>query len=293
MSASASRTISPSSLSRTRSTPWVLGWCGPMLSSIHSASGSCSGPIGSWAMSVLTTDGVGLQPFEFLIAEDHRLPKRDVILAQRKPLPGRWHEDAPQVGVPVERDAEQVPGLAFVPVRRGPDRSQTGHVGIGHRRGGLETDPGLVGQRAHLQAGGEGGAAGWHVGRRRMEEVVEPLLNLEVPRDVDQRAGFDYHAEVASEVRALLQRRFEALADPLHERTRGVHTHLARLNAGATTQPSGGTLDQRFTADLALELDDGVQQGLRTRGTAREVNVDGDDLVHALDDRVAVEHPGG
>ena len=109
----------------------------------------------------------------------------------------------------------------------------------------------------------------------------------------DLSVVIDYHAEVASEVRALLQRRFEALADPLHERTRGVHTHLARLNAGATTQPSGGTLDQRFTADLALELDDGVQQGLRTRGTARQVNVDGDDLVHALDDRVVVEHPGG
>src|SRR5437764_1362263 len=76
----------------------------------------------------------------------------------------------------------------------------------------------------------------------------------------DLSVVIDYHAEVASEVRALLQRRFEALADPLHERTRGVHTHLARLNAGATTQPSGGPPDQPFTADPPLHLDDGVQR---------------------------------
>src|ERR1700694_3292374 len=103
MSASASRTISPSSLSRTRSTPWVLGWCGPMLSPLHSVAGSCSGPNGigsvpgpdsSCAMRVSATDGVGLQPFEFLIAEDHRLAEGNVILAQRKSLPGLRHQDA-------------------------------------------------------------------------------------------------------------------------------------------------------------------------------------------------------
>src|SRR5438128_7484504 len=111
-----------------------------MLSSIHSVSGSCSGPIGSWAMSVLTTDGVGLQPFEFLIAEDHRLPKRDVILAQRETLPALWHEDAPQVRVTVEGDAEEVPGLAFVPVGGRPDRRQARQLGCRQTGGGVARD---------------------------------------------------------------------------------------------------------------------------------------------------------
>src|SRR5207237_10906974 len=180
MSASASRTISPSSLSRTRSTPWVLGWCGPMLSSIHSASGSCSGPIGSWAISVLTTDGVGLQPFEFLIAEDHRLPKGDVILAQREPLPALWHEDAPQVGMTVEGDAEEVPGLAFVPVGGRPDRRQARHMGVRHARGGLDPDPGLVAPRATLPYDCAGGLARRPGDRRRIVKLGESLTRLEI-----------------------------------------------------------------------------------------------------------------
>src|SRR5437660_5933532 len=205
MSASASRTISPSSLSRTRNTPCVLGWCGPMLSSIHSVSGSCSGPIGSWAMSVLTTDGVGLQPFEFLIAEDHRLPKGDVILAQRETLPALWHEDAPQVRVTVEGDAEEVPGLAFVPVGGRPDRRQARHMGVGHARGDLDPDPGLVGQRANLPDDREAGVASRPVDRRRIEKVVESLLGLEIASHLDQRTGLEHDAEVAAEVGALLQ----------------------------------------------------------------------------------------
>src|SRR5438128_7152798 len=122
MSGSASRTTSPSSFSRTRSTPCVLGCWGPMLSSIHSASGSCSGPKASWVtrVSVSATDGVGLQPFEFLVAEDDRLPEGDVVLAQREPFPGFRHQDAAQVGVAVEADTVQVSGLTFVLGGGGP-----------------------------------------------------------------------------------------------------------------------------------------------------------------------------
>src|SRR3982074_2173381 len=98
MSGSASRTTSPSSFSRTRSTPCVLGCCGPMLSSIQSVGGSCSGPdvscgvpgpngacagqgpSGSSTTRVSATDGVGLQPFELLVAEDDWLAEGDVVL---------------------------------------------------------------------------------------------------------------------------------------------------------------------------------------------------------------------
>src|SRR5436853_6840175 len=101
MSGSASRTISPSSFSRTRSTPCVLGCCGPMLSSTQSVGGSCSGPNvscagpgpngscdgpgpnGSCTTRVSATDRVGPQPFKLLVAEDDRLAGGDVILPQR------------------------------------------------------------------------------------------------------------------------------------------------------------------------------------------------------------------
>src|SRR2546430_11404463 len=149
MSGPASRTISPSSFSRTRSTPCVLGCWGPMLSSIQSVGGSCSGPNGScsgpgpngsWAgpgpngscaTRVSATDRVGLQPFKLLVAEDDRLAEGDVILPQRMALPALRHQQPAQVRMAVELDAEQVPGLSFVPVRRRPDIRQGRHVRLG------------------------------------------------------------------------------------------------------------------------------------------------------------------
>src|SRR2546425_4469846 len=138
-----------------------------MLSSIHSVSGSCSGPYGCWTTSLLTTDGVGLQPFEFLITENHRLAEGDVVLAQGEAFPGFRHQDAAQVGVAVEPDAEQVPGLALVPVRSGPDRREAGDVWIRHGGGVLVPDPRLDSQQADVPYDGEAGAAGRPMERRR------------------------------------------------------------------------------------------------------------------------------
>src|SRR4029077_13708815 len=113
MSASASRTTSPSSFSRTRRTPCVLGCCGPMLSSIQSVGGSCSGPNSSWAgpgpngscaRRLSATDRVGLQPFKLLVAEDDGLAEGDVILTQGMAFPGLGHQHPEQVGVAVELD---------------------------------------------------------------------------------------------------------------------------------------------------------------------------------------------
>src|SRR5438445_11524867 len=113
MSGSASRTISPSSFSRTRSTPCVLGCWGPMLSSIQSVGGSCSGPNGSCAgpgpngscagpgpngscaTRVSATDRIGLQSFQVLVAEDDRLAEGDVILPQWEAFPSSGHHQPP------------------------------------------------------------------------------------------------------------------------------------------------------------------------------------------------------
>src|SRR5260370_26483819 len=142
MSGSASRTTSPSSFSRTRRTACVLGCCGPMLSSIQSVGGSCSGPKGSWAgpgpngscagpgpngsssTRVSATDRVGLQPFKLLVAEDDRLAEGDVVLPERMALPGLGHQQPAHGGIAVERDAKHGPGPAFVPVPGRPDLGQ-------------------------------------------------------------------------------------------------------------------------------------------------------------------------
>src|SRR5467141_104528 len=52
-----------------------------------------------------------------------------------------------------------------------------------------------------------------------------------------------------------------------------------------------GTLEGTFfVVDLFLELEDGVEQRLRPRRAARDVNIDGNDLIAALDDSVIVEN---
>src|SRR5258708_37478871 len=53
---------------------------------------------------------------------------------------------------------------------------------------------------------------------------------------------------------------------------------------------SGRPLDQRLAADLALQPDDGIDEGFRSRSATRPIDVNRNDLVLALDDRIVVEH---
>ena len=48
---------------------------------------------------------------------------------------------------------------------------------------------------------------------------------------------------------------------------------------------------QRHLLDLVVQLEDRVQQHLRTRRASGQVDVHRNDVVNALDDRVVVEHP--
>src|SRR6476659_10471710 len=102
MITSASTTFSPSSRSTTRSTPCVLGCCGPMLITSSSVSniGPCCG-VGLLNVSLLPSLAQ-LQPVERVL-EQH-LPRsfERVVLALRVPLPLVGHQDAAQVGVPGE-----------------------------------------------------------------------------------------------------------------------------------------------------------------------------------------------
>src|SRR5688500_17749870 len=58
-------------------------------------------------------------------------------------------------------------------------------------------------------------------------------------------------------------------------------------------QLRGPLAAQRLVHDLGVDLEDRVHEHLGARRAAREVHVDGDDVVHALDDGVVVEHPSG
>src|SRR6266849_9182591 len=183
-----------------------------MLSSIQSVGGSCSGPNGSWAgpgpngscagpngsctTRVSATDRVGLQPFKLLVAEDDGLAEGDVILPQRMAFPGLGHQQPAQIGVAVELDPEQVPGLTLVPVRGRPDLGQARYVRLGHRGRRLDPDARLVRQGAHLPHDGEPGVTGRPVYGGGVQEVIEALLIAQVAGDVYDRTRIHDDAQV-------------------------------------------------------------------------------------------------
>src|SRR3954454_145305 len=126
-----SRTISPSSVVRRRSTPCVAGWCGPML---IVRSSSCSAPIGSIvterSRSLYGTLSASVNVPGFwrsvIPARQLRLVERvdDGLPAHREVAPLRValvvlrHQDAAHVRVALEDHAEHVVDLALVEVGR-------------------------------------------------------------------------------------------------------------------------------------------------------------------------------
>src|SRR6266545_8412676 len=118
-------TVSPSSSSMMRSTPWVDGCCGPMLMIMVCSSAGTSGGFCDSASEMRSTEsasrssacstGIG-HPLEL-----HRDGADRVVLAQRVPLPLLGHEDAGHVGVAVEADAEHVEHLALQDLGAGVD----------------------------------------------------------------------------------------------------------------------------------------------------------------------------
>src|SRR5215218_3526305 len=102
----ADRTVSPSSSSTSRSTPWVLGCCGPMLTVIVSVR------ISGIDLSIFT-GGSGSAPGQtileqarpkFFFGDLHgfgrvrlHLDLDRIVLAQRIPLPVLGHQQAPRI----------------------------------------------------------------------------------------------------------------------------------------------------------------------------------------------------
>src|SRR6185503_12034798 len=109
MTTSASTTFSPSSRSTTRSTPCVLGCCGPMLitSSFVSNMAPRTVPGVSSAFPVLLNVRLlallaQLQPILRVFHQQLAGAFERIVLSLRKALPILRHQDAPAVGVPGE-----------------------------------------------------------------------------------------------------------------------------------------------------------------------------------------------
>src|SRR5918997_5569927 len=122
------RTVSPSSVVSSRSTPCVAGWCGPML---IVRSSSCSSPIGSivtersrsrygtWSGSVIVPGSSVIPARQLRLVEgvDDRLAAHGEVAPLRVALVVLRHQDAAHVGVALEDHAEHVEHLALLEVR--------------------------------------------------------------------------------------------------------------------------------------------------------------------------------
>src|SRR5262245_58087795 len=155
--------LSPSSRRLNLMVPCDAGCDGPIWISISSVAGSdsrkrdgVSAP-GAFAMrSDSAPRGPGVHDRVALGHE--RLALRDgVVPAQRVADELRVHEDASQIRVAVEADAEHVPGLALGPDRALPEAGSRGddRVVLGDR--GLDADAVVESERVelvdHLEAG--------------------------------------------------------------------------------------------------------------------------------------------
>src|SRR5689334_17082065 len=124
--------ISPSDCTMKRSTPCVDGWCGPMLRSISSSISlvNTTSVMGYLSCSSARPTGARLgSSFGRRLADLEKLERvgprrRDavvlvffaVVLAQRVSLPVVGKKEPPQIGVPLEQNAEQIVALALLPV---------------------------------------------------------------------------------------------------------------------------------------------------------------------------------
>src|SRR4051794_7735882 len=95
--------VSPSISSRTRNTPWVLGCCGPMLTTNCCAFSVMAGLSDRLVLLWRRRD-------QALAAGQVELPVIEVpeVLAQRPAWKAIPHEDAPRVGMALEGDAEHI-----------------------------------------------------------------------------------------------------------------------------------------------------------------------------------------
>ena len=188
----------------------------------HQAEGAVHGRVGRTDVDghplehlVAVVREVELRLVDLVLGEDPAL-RRVVVLAQRMPLEGLVGEQAPQVRMPVEAEAEHVVGLALEPVEPLPEPGHRGEhdVVLAHR---------------HLQP--QARAALDRV------EVVDRLEALLAVGKVDA-AEVEHHVELR--LRVLLQLAGDVEEDVLaDDPDRLVQTLLRQDAAGRELRPDG------------------------------------------------------
>src|SRR6266487_6094346 len=141
---SASTTFSPSSRSTTRSTPCVLGCCGPMFSTSSLVSNIAPRTVPGESRALLNVCLIPclaqLEPVERVFHQQLAGALERVVLSLRKALPVLRHQDPPAIRVSGEVHAEQIPHLALEPVGRRPHRGgRRNRLVLGHPD--LDADP--------------------------------------------------------------------------------------------------------------------------------------------------------
>src|SRR4030066_31131 len=136
-------TTSPSSSNSRRSTPWVLGCCGPMLSSIVSPSSArpetrclssstvasiCVRPIGCPFGSLPRVRLAAVDLVEVEGELDLFIALR-LVLPQRMSHPVVGHQNPAQIRMAGEGDSEKVEEFPLVPVGGGKHRLEAGELG--------------------------------------------------------------------------------------------------------------------------------------------------------------------
>ncbi len=270
-----------------------------------------------------------------------------MVFAQRITLPLGRHQDAAQVGVPGEADAEHVINLALVPAGAGPDigRRRCLHRAVFERHldphvtgrlkreqvvdqaevmlrplpavpfidGGDILEPGVTDPVAILEEPEQvgqvfpGGDQARHVDRRivKLDPAFKTLenrfpggvialrkLNFRLRRCPERgRAGPE---KVGMLRRAAPHRRvavagpagIAALADAVFQ-----HRHRCPFGAARKTQHLARRLF--IVGDFFLQQQQALQEGLGARRATGDVDIDRQDLVDPLDDRVDIVHAAG
>src|SRR5437016_2600059 len=224
----ASTMVSPSSSSATRSTPWVEGCCGPMLSVMVSVR-----TVPDLLRGELLQGRIGQLPARRVVGERHLLVAERRVLAQRPAHPVLGQQDAGQPGMPGELDAVEVVGLAFVPVGGGPHACDARHARVLLAHGDLERDPRRAREREQPVDHLEARIARQPVHARDPGQHGEFELGViaQEGADLDEMLGRDVERVVADRISGLApdRRPGETHAQPLLDALRGQRGHATAL----------------------------------------------------------------